>query len=69
VQTTDTAGKEHKRWAECIVERRRIVYVIFLALAGLNGWFSYQMFHPHPLMDALNGAMAALLACWVIATW
>ena len=52
-----------------MTSHRRTVYVIFLALAGLNGWLSYQMFAPHPLLALANAAMALLLAIFVISTW
>lgn len=45
------------------------MYVIFLALAGLNGWVSYRMFDPYPLRALANAALAGLLAMFVISTW
>jgi len=48
---------------------RRIMYMIFLALAALNGWASYQMFTVCPLFAIPNAAMAALLVLFVIVTW
>jgi len=52
-----------------MLNHRRIIYMIFLALAALNGWASYQMFTTYPLFAIPNAAMAALLVLFVIVTW
>ncbi len=70
VQTKPKEGGDEtimlRRW---MMEHRRSVYVIFLALAALNGWAAFSMRWPHPLMALANGAMAALLVLFVISTW
>jgi len=57
------------RPGEWMSDHRRAVYVIFLALAGLNGWASWKMFCSYPLFAIPNAVMAAILVLWVISTW
>lgn len=62
-------GKLITMLRDWMLNHRRIIYMIFLALAALNGWASYQMFTTYPLFAIPNAAMAALLVLFVIVTW
>ncbi len=58
-----------RKFGEWMTSHRRIMYAIFLALAGLNGWLSYLLFDAHPILASANAVMAALLAVFVVCTW
>ncbi len=62
-------GDETIMLREWMIGHKRMMYVIFLALAALNGWASYKMFQDYPLFAIPNAAMAVLLALFVISTW
>jgi len=68
-EAMEPAAKEPRGLGAWMAEHKRIMYLIFLALAALNGWISYRIFDPHPLLALANAAMAAFLVLWVIFTW
>jgi hypothetical protein len=56
-------------WKRWISEHLLIVELFLLALAVLNGYISVELFPSHPLLAALNGAMALTLALGIIMSW
>jgi hypothetical protein len=55
-----------KKWLE---EHLKLVGVLLLGLATLNGWVAYAIFPEHPIMASANAAMAVVIALGVALSW
>jgi hypothetical protein len=47
----------------------KLVQVLLLVTAGLNGWVAYRIFNEYPIMSLLNGLMAIAITLRVILLW
>jgi len=58
-----------RKIGEWMADHRRVMYVIFLALAALNVWASWHWLLTEPWFAIPNFVMAALLVLFVLSTW
>jgi len=54
------------KWFE---EHHKLLRVVLLVLAALNGWTAYAIFSVHPILALANGALAAVIVRVVVLSW
>ena len=60
---------ENNVLSDWVADHPRIVGVILLYLAGMNGWIGYTSLVRHPILALLNAGAAAVLTIGVLFTW
>jgi hypothetical protein len=55
-----------RKWFE---EHFKLMRVLLLVMAVLNGWVAYRSFNEYPIMALLNGLMASAITLGVILLW
>jgi hypothetical protein len=55
-----------RKWFE---EHFKLMRILLLVMAALNGWVAYGIFNEYPIMALLNGLMAIAITIGVIMLW
>jgi hypothetical protein len=69
VKEPSQAKGENNMLSDWVANHPRIVGVLLLYLAGMNGWIGYTSLVRHPILALLNAGTAAVLTIGVIFTW
>jgi hypothetical protein len=55
-----------KKWVEACP---KVLAIVLLLLAAVNGWIAHAIFPKHPIMALANGAMAVVIVLGVALFW
>lgn len=55
-----------REWFE---EHFKLMRILLLVMAALNGWVAYRIFNEYPIMSLLNSLMAIAITLGVILLW
>jgi hypothetical protein len=55
-----------RKWFE---EHFKLMRILLLVMAALNGWVAYRIFNEYPIVALLNGLMAIAITLGVMLLW
>ncbi len=55
-----------KEWFE---DHYKLLKVVLVVLAALNGWIAYAIFPEHPIMASANASMAVVIIAGISFSW